>query len=223
VLRSVRRVPVEGHLGQADEAVVVGVPAVDDRRLAGVGALEEVEVVADELHLVEGLVDGHRRSGMLLLPHDPPGEVLVEVGDVGAVAELAVGGGSGREADLGGVVGHAHAGGGAPAVVHAAAVGRAAQAVVELGGGHVERRVEVGAVGLGPDDGTLSAEGDLHALAVGRLARVLLVEELHVHPQDLQLAVEAVDLTDLVLDVLAVVLGDFDVTTTDDDLHETSR
>ena len=116
-----------------------------------------------------------------------------------------------------------HAGRGAPAVVHPAAVGRAAQAVVELGGGQVERRVEVGAVGLGTDDGALAAEGDLHALAVGGLARVLLVEELHVHAQDLQLAVEPVELTDLVLDVLAVVLGDFDVTTTDHDLHETSR
>ena len=108
-------------------------------------------------------------------------------------------------------------------MVHAAAVGRAAEAVVELGGGHVEGRVEVGAVGLGAHDGALSAEGDLHALAVGGLARVLLVEELHVHPQDLELAVETVYLTDLVLDVLAVVLGDFDVTTTDHDLHETSR
>ena len=106
---------------------------------------------------------------------------------------------------------------------HPAAVGRAAQAVVELGRGHVEGRVEVGAVGFGAHDRALSAERDLDALAVGRLARVLLVEELHVDPQDLQLAVEAVDLVDLVLDVLAVMLWDFDITTTDHDLHETSR
>ena len=108
--------------------------------------------------------------------------------------------------------------------MHPTAIGRAAQPVLELAVlGQVERRVEVGAVGLGPDDRALAAQRDLHALAVGRLARVLLVEELHVHAQHLELAVESVELTDLVLDVLAVVLGNFDVATTDHDLHVTSR
>ena len=89
--------------------------------------------------------------------------------------------------------------------------------------GQVEGGVEVGAVGLGPDDRALAAEGDLHALAVGGLAGVLLVEQLHIHAEHLQLAVEAFELTDLVLDVLAVVLRNLDVATTDHDLHETSR
>ena len=87
----------------------------------------------------------------------------------------------------------------------------------------VERGVEVGAGRLGADHGALAAQRDLHALAVGGLAWVLLVEELHVDPEDLQLPVEAIGGTDLVLDVLAVVLGNFDIATTYDDLHETSR
>ena len=49
------------------------------------------------------------------------------------------------------------------------------------------------------------------------------VVRLHVDPEDLQLPVEAVGGPDLVLDVLSVVLGNFDIATTYDDLHETSR
>src|SRR3712207_2702292 len=58
---------VQRRVDEPDEAVVVGVPAVDDRRLPGVGAQEEEEVVADQLHLVEGLVDVHR-GGRVVLP-----------------------------------------------------------------------------------------------------------------------------------------------------------
>jgi hypothetical protein len=63
-----------------------------------------------------------------------------------------------------------------------AAVGRAAEAVVELRRREVERGVEVGAGCFGPDHGALAPQRDLHALAVGGLAGVLLVEELHVDP-----------------------------------------
>ena len=48
-----------------------------------------------------------------------------------------------------------------------------------------------------------------------------LVEELDVHAFELR--VEPFQLADLVLDVLAVVLRNLDVATTDHDLHETSR
>jgi hypothetical protein len=58
---------------------------------------------------------------------------------------------------------------------------------------------------------------------VRRLSGILLVKELHIHPEHLQLAVEPLELTDLVFHVLAVVLGHLDVTTTDHDLHVTSR
>ena len=66
-------------------------PAVDDRRLLRVGALEEEEVVADQLHLVEGLVDGHGSGGMVLLPDDLPRKVLVEIGHVRTLGEAAFG------------------------------------------------------------------------------------------------------------------------------------
>ena len=49
------------------------------------------------------------------------------------------------------------------------------------------------------------------------------MEQLHIHAEHLELAVEPFELTDLVLDVLAVVLGNLDVATTDHDLHVTSR
>ena len=73
--------PIRAAIREPDQPVVVGVPPVDDRRLAGVGAVEEEEVVTDQFHLVQGLVDGHRSGGMLLLPHDAPGKVLVQIGE----------------------------------------------------------------------------------------------------------------------------------------------
>jgi hypothetical protein len=98
------------------------VPAVDDRRLPGVGALEEEEVVADQLHLVQRLADGHGRGGMMLLPDDAAGQVFVEIGDVRPLGELAVQLEGTAGADVGaGVAGDPDTGRGAPAVVHAAA------------------------------------------------------------------------------------------------------
>ena len=198
-------------------------PAVDDRRLPGVGAQEEEEVVADQLHLVEGLVDVHRGGRVVLLAHDPAGEVLIEVGDVRPLRELPVAVEGLGDTGVGGAGAHPHAGRGPSSVVDAAAVGGLAQPVVELAGGQVQRRVEVRRSGLGPDHRPLAAERDLHALALAGLAWVLLVEELHVDAQDLEFPVEPVETADLVLDVLSVVLGDFDVPATDHDLHETSR
>src|SRR5579885_735378 len=50
---------------QPDHAVVESLPAVDDARALLVGVVEEVEVVSDQFHLVEGLVDRHRLGGVL--------------------------------------------------------------------------------------------------------------------------------------------------------------
>src|SRR3954471_8326776 len=52
-----------------DHAVVEAPAAVDHARAAGFGVEEEVEVVTDQLHLVESLVDAHGGGGMLLLPY----------------------------------------------------------------------------------------------------------------------------------------------------------
>jgi hypothetical protein len=49
------------------------------------------------------------------------------------------------------------------------------------------------------------------------------VEQLHIDAEDLEFSVESVRRADLVPDVLSEMLGDFDVSTTDNDLHETSR
>src|SRR6476660_4320771 len=54
---------------QVDHAVGPAPPPVDDARLAGVGVVEEVEVVADELHLVERVLERHRRTGVDLLAY----------------------------------------------------------------------------------------------------------------------------------------------------------
>src|SRR5690348_17787974 len=47
-------------LYQADHPVVVATAAVDDAEAVTIAVMEQVEVVADELHLEQGLVDGHR-------------------------------------------------------------------------------------------------------------------------------------------------------------------
>src|SRR5947209_490443 len=59
--------------GEADDAVVVALAAVDHAGLPASGVEEEVEVVSYQFHLGQGLVYGHRFGGVLLLPHDAPG------------------------------------------------------------------------------------------------------------------------------------------------------
>src|ERR1700742_851482 len=60
------------RLGEPDQPVVVGVPAVHDARLVALLVVEKEEVMADELHLIERVVDGHRLGRMLLGAHEPP-------------------------------------------------------------------------------------------------------------------------------------------------------
>src|SRR5262245_35093989 len=58
--------------GQRDDAVVVRVPPVDDARSAGFLVHEQVEVVADHLHLEQRVVDRHGFGRVFLLTHDVP-------------------------------------------------------------------------------------------------------------------------------------------------------
>src|ERR1700752_2287976 len=57
--------------GEADQAVIVGVAAVDDGRPFGLFVVEQEEVVSDELHLVERVVDRHRLGLVLLGSYHP--------------------------------------------------------------------------------------------------------------------------------------------------------
>ena len=54
---------------EMDHAVGPAPPTVDHARLTGVGVVEEVEVVADQLHLVERVLERHRRAGVDLLAY----------------------------------------------------------------------------------------------------------------------------------------------------------
>src|SRR5215813_12781556 len=62
---------------ERDDPVVVGVATVHDAGAAGLLVHEQVEVVADQLHVEERVVDGHRLGVVLFLPDDVPGLVLV--------------------------------------------------------------------------------------------------------------------------------------------------
>ncbi len=57
---------------QADDAVVVGPAAVDHARPPRLLVVEQEEVVAEQFHVEERVVDRHRLSGVLLIPHDVP-------------------------------------------------------------------------------------------------------------------------------------------------------
>src|SRR5215475_5944567 len=68
-------------LYQADHPVVVATAAVDDAETVTIAVMEQVEVVADELHLEQGLVDGHRAGRVHLLPQDQRAVALHLDGD----------------------------------------------------------------------------------------------------------------------------------------------
>src|SRR5437763_2991860 len=60
-----------GRLTESDQAVVVRVSPVHDTCAPGVDVAEQVEVVADEFHLEQRLVNCHRLCRVLLLANDP--------------------------------------------------------------------------------------------------------------------------------------------------------
>src|SRR6202012_1714074 len=65
--------------GQANQSVVIGVPPVDPGGPLGLAVVEQEEVVADELHLVERVVDRHRLV-LVFLGADHPTRLVVAVG-----------------------------------------------------------------------------------------------------------------------------------------------
>jgi hypothetical protein len=123
-----------------EDAVVVAAAPVDDARAAAVLVQEQVEVVADELHLEERVVDGHRVRGMLLLADDAPGlrfVVLAQRGDQGRIGLL------GRRREIRKIGRQARGGGGdrdgrVPPTVDATTVGGTAQPGVQLADGAVQ-------------------------------------------------------------------------------------
>src|SRR6185437_14641779 len=83
-------------------AVVIAAAAVDDAELAALAVVVGEEVVADQLHLDERVVEGHRAGGVELLPHDQrpvadhlhrqhPGDGLLRLGLVAEAVEVALG------------------------------------------------------------------------------------------------------------------------------------
>src|SRR2546430_1118078 len=65
---------------EGDGPVVVRVTAVHHARAPGPLVHEQVEVVAHEFHLEQGVVDGHRLRVVFLLADDVPRLVVVPVG-----------------------------------------------------------------------------------------------------------------------------------------------
>src|SRR6185437_12375368 len=83
-------------------AVVIAAAAVDDAELAALAVVVGEEVVADQLHLEERVVEGHRAGGVELLPHDQrpvadhlhrqhPGDGLLRLGLVAEAVEVTFG------------------------------------------------------------------------------------------------------------------------------------
>ena len=199
--------------------------AVDRAGLPGLLVNEQVEGVAHQLHLVQGLTDGHGAGRVELLAHDHRG-----VAQLGLHRHPALGGGVGGVLD-GGVVGVGDLGLGhrcrggllraqdhGVAVVVLDAVARAAQALGQLAHGDVHGGVAVRGAGLGPDDRALGDDGDLDALGGVGLARVALVGDLDLHALDA--GVELLDLGGLLLDVVAQARADLGVATDDGDVHD---
>src|SRR5919108_2028051 len=54
-------------LGEPDHTVVVAAPTVNDARVMALGVAEEVEVVPDQFHLLQSLVNGHGRGTVVFL------------------------------------------------------------------------------------------------------------------------------------------------------------
>src|SRR5690606_17477666 len=214
-------------LDEADQTVVVALAPVDHARPARLLVQEQIEVVPDELHLEERIIDRHRLSKVLLAAHDPPRLVrgLVALRHDGALGHgLRDGPGpfsafGGRHAGVGEQSGgrRGHGDRSLTPIVDTAAVGGAAQPGLQFADRGVQRAVEVRRARLGADHRTFGVAGDFDALAAVRLRRVGLVEQPDVDPE--QLLVVPLDFAQLLPDVYAVVLGYLDVSTLDDDVH----
>src|SRR5699024_11007234 len=159
--------------------------AVDHLGVAGFGIEEQEEVMADELHVVERVVNAHGLGGVLLLADDHGAAGLGQIrlrrlrglrgfGGLGRQVlerrgQLLVGGhgAQARSLPLVGAV--------AAAAVVLAAVAGAAQSFEEFAVGDVQRAVEIVRPGLGADDRAVLVHGELHAVAELGLPGVLLL------------------------------------------------
>jgi len=215
------------HLGvQADDAVGPPVTVVDGTGLLGGLLDEQVEGVPHELHLVEGLVNGHRLGLVQLLTHDHRG-----VAELRLNGDTRLGGGGGGVLDRCvtgvGEQGLLHAGSclevlircghGVTTVVVLLAVPGPAKALGQLAHGDIKSGEAVRGGGLRPDDRALGDDSDLHSLGGVGLARVALVGDLNLDALDP--GVELLNLDGLVLDVVAQARADLSVTTDDGDIH----
>src|SRR5690606_18370680 len=210
---------LRGRGCEADHPVVVGPPPVDHARAAGLLVEEQVEVVSQQLHLEQRVLDRHRLTGVLLLTDDAPGPVLffllfrhLHTGHLAGLGQLT---GLGLPGFRGGR-GRGH---GRPdtALQPSAPLRGAAQPAVQLRDRLVERRGELAGTCLRPDHGSAREAGDLHALAVVRLTGVGLVPQLDLDPDDL--LVVPVSLGELLLDLPPEVVGHLEVAALDDDVH----
>ncbi len=171
--------------------------------------------MADELHLVERVVDRHR-LGLMLLGADHPARLVLPVG-AARVAEVwrldVVEGRLGIRQDRGG-------GGqrnrGLVAVVDFATIFHAPQPAFQLGDRGFEGGIETVGAGLAADYRPTTASGDLDVLARLALATVALVVEFDIEQVDG--SVESLQAGEFLRDVDAEVVGNFDVATFDDDL-----
>ena len=198
---------------------------VDRAGLLGRLLDEEVEGVADELHLVERLVDRHGHGLMQLLADDDG-----RVSQLRLDGDARFGRGRGRVLDrrvpgVGDDDGLLDTGRlplllgdlDRVAAVVLLAVACAAQALGQLAHGDVEGREAVGGTGLGPDDRALRDHGDLGALGGIGLARVALVGDLDLDALDAR--VELLDLGGLLLDVVPQARTDLSAAADDGDVH----
>ncbi len=207
---------------EVDDAVGPPATAVDDAGLPRVRVVEEVEVVADELHLVERVLQRHGSAGVDLLAHLDRG--LPDRAE-GAFRPVRVGGlvRSGERTSLGTASGlrDQPAGGLRHRLRHsparpgdAAPVGGAAEPFEELVQRDVQRGVDVIGTGFGTDHRALGVAGDLDGVAV---AHGLLMGHDDVDARDPGKKVG--HLRELLLEVRPEAVGDLGVSAGDDDVH----
>ena len=235
-----RRLPV-----QPDHAVGPATPPVDHARHARLGVHEQEEVVPDQLHLVERLVQAHRHGRVGLLPDHDRAVALVPTAFGRAGSRLGSGsrsrsasdlsddvrrgrrdcGGRGRSRSGLGLVDRYGAGchlgeplRGPSTAVDPLAVAHPAQPLEQLAHRHVQCCVRVVGTGLGAHDRSPVQAGDLYPVAGLGLPAVGLMRDHDVqalHPRR-----QLRDLGQLFLEMPAKALGHLGVPTSDDDLHD---
>src|SRR5450830_274918 len=202
---------------QADHSVAPAASSVGDRWLRRLGVDEQVEVVTDQLHLVQGVLDRDRRSVVHLLPDHHRGVAesrLDHVADGGSHLGRRSGRLLGRGSDVDALQRQL-------GVVVLAALVHPAKALHELRGRDVERRVAVVGGCLGPNHGSLVPHRQLDAFRHPSEPRIALMGDLNVDPVRARRVLP--DLGELLLDVATEPLGHIRVPTDDDDLHGNLR